>query len=270
MGISFYKYHGAGNDFILIDYRGRNFLEHQPDQQAFIAGLCHRRFGIGADGLMLLTEHPSLDFRMTYFNSDGLPGSMCGNGGRCIVAFARHRGIVGLEGCFEASDGPHPFTILQEEPNTMINAIQMQEVNQVRIQADSYFLNTGSPHHIIFTNQIEELDVVQLGRQIRYSDAYAPAGTNVNFAQILPDGSITVRTYERGVEDETWACGTGVTAVALAAYLKDPKTFAHGNTRIWTRGGELGVKFTPTSLHHFTNIWLMGPASRVYQGEIVI
>src|SRR3546814_455488 len=209
--ISFSKYQGAGNDFIIIDDRSGRIC---PDVELF-SNWCNRRFGIGADGVMLVRNHSELDFEMLYFNADGREGSMCGNGGRCIAAFARELGITGTESRFMAVDGPHRARISDGEVS-----LEMKDVSRVEENEGDYILDTGSPHFIRITNQLTNLDVIGEGRAIRYNDRFREEGINVNFVE--PVGQrYAVRTYERGVEDETFACGTGVTAVALAMAVKE-------------------------------------------------
>lgn len=260
MQLNFYKYQGTGNDFILVDNRDRSFTLTEEQ----IAFLCHRRFGIGADGLMLLELEPGFDFKMVYFNSDGKQSSMCGNGGRCITAFAHFLGLTAKKCRFIAIDGPHEATILD---NGKVS-LKMADVKDVEASDDFYYLNTGSPHYVKTVNDIEHFDVVGEGKKIRYNDRFAAEGTNVNFIE-KKDDAIFVRTYERGVEDETYSCGTGVTAAALVAGLEgmlDTKN----SCRIRTLGGELEVKFEKVLDRNFYNIWLQGPAVQVFQGSITL
>lgn len=265
MIVKFYKYHGAGNDFILIDGRS----EHFAAERATVAALCHRRFGIGADGLMLLENDSQAEFYMRYFNSDGGESTMCGNGGRSIALFAHHLGIGGLVKEFNSIDGLHRAEILSTKGGTGIIKLQMIDVEEVKPHANGYFLNTGSPHYVEFVDDLEAMDVPKLGREIRYNEYFGPkGGTNVNFVKILGDSKIAVRTYERGVEDETWACGTGVTAAAIAtasAYQPDN----HGFT-IQVKGGTLDVAFQKTEDGRSQNVFLTGPAALVFEGEIAI
>ena len=255
--MNFSKYHGTGNDFIIIDDRSNSF---SLDQTA-IANLCHLRFGVGADGLMLLQEAAGYDFKMVYFNADGTEGSMCGNGGRCLVRFASDLGIVSEKAHFIASDGPHLAYITPENIS-----LQLQDVSEIEQHEDDYYTNTGSPHVIRFVSQIQFLDVKNTGAAIRHSDRYQTQnGTNVNFVEKLDPKTIFVRTYERGVEDETYSCGTGVTASALVCNtFKGMSSPVH----IKTLGGELAVQFEGNSLEGFTNIFLIGPAKHVFNGII--
>lgn len=260
MLLEFYKYQGTGNDFILIDNRSKN-VSLDTSQVKF---LCDRRFGIGADGLMLLELEPGFDFKMVYFNSDGNESSMCGNGGRCITAFAKHLGVISDKGRFLAIDGPHEAIIKPE--NTV--SLKMQDVKDVEINPDFYYLNTGSPHYVATVTDIENFDVVGEGKKIRYNDRFKEEGTNVNFIEKKED-AIFVRTYERGVENETFSCGTGVTAAALVAGLQG--ILPNKNTcHIKTLGGELNVKFEKVLEKNFYNIWLEGPAELVFKGTITI
>ena len=257
--MNFVKYQGTGNDFVLIDDRAATF---PASDRAFIERLCHRRFGIGADGLILLRNDPGYDFRMVYFNADGAEGSMCGNGGRCLVRFAHDLGLFESETRFRAVDGEHVAVVCEEEI-----FLKMSDVSGIDNRDGLAFLNTGSPHVVRFVDDLDSRDIVTEGRAIRYSQAFQPAGTNVNFVQVIDDNTLFVRTYERGVEDETYSCGTGVTAVALVAHrqlnMPDP-------VFIQTIGGNLRVSFNPQVDGRFDNIYLIGPAKRVYAGTIPV
>lgn len=257
--MNFYKYQGTGNDFIMIDDRAENFPAHD---QALIARLCHRRFGIGADGLILLRIDPDYDFRMIYFNADGAEGSMCGNGGRCIVRFAYDLGLFDYKTRFIAVDGEHTASVTADTVS-----LKMSNVQGIDIQPTYTFLNTGSPHVVRFSEDLEAVDVLGEGRLMRYSHTFAPGGTNVNFVQLLADNKLFVRTYERGVEDETYSCGTGVTAAALVAHrqagLSSP-------VAIRVLGGNLQVSFESTADDAFFNIHLIGPAERVFSGSLAV
>lgn len=260
MKLEFYKYQGTGNDFIMLDNRQEVLSKNNTN---LIRLLCDRKFGIGADGLILLenSEEPLDDFKMVYFNADGRESSMCGNGGRCIVAFAKFLGIVNEKAAFTAIDGFHEATITNE-----LVGLKMMNVKGVEKKSEAIFVNTGSPHHVIFSNEVEEIDIKKEGAAIRYSEEYRTSGgTNVNFVAPIDKGTFSVRTYERGVEDETLSCGTGVTAVALASYAtqKTDATTVH----LQTPGGELAVSFEPVG-EGFQNIWLTGPAKQVFKGEI--
>lgn len=256
MKITFYKYHGAGNDFVMIDDRTQNF----PIAPEIIAHLCHRRFGIGADGLILLQNDEETDFSMRYFNADGNESTMCGNGGRCIVAFARDLAIIQGKCTFNAIDGVHEAEIYEDTVN-----LKMIDVSEISIEPHHYFLNTGSPHHVEYHEDIHALDVVKLGAHIRNAQAYAPQGTNVNFVQKIGDNYLFVRTYERGVEDETLACGTGATAAAITWMLQENTD----TVKVKVLGGELSITAQKNN-NSFENIWLKGPAVCAFQGEIVL
>ncbi|MBT8296064.1 MAG: diaminopimelate epimerase [Gramella sp.] len=259
MKLTFYKYQGTGNDFVMVDNRE---LKISKNDTKLIKHLCDRKFGIGADGLILLenSEDYKDDFKMVYFNADGNESSMCGNGGRCLVAFAKFLGIVGDSARFTAIDGIHMATI----KNDMVS-LKMQNVEGIDVKDDYLFLNTGSPHHVIFSDRIGTKDVKMEGAAIRYSDLYGEAGTNVNFVEEISSETFSVRTYERGVEDETLSCGTGVTAVALAAFESKKTTAEKINLK--TPGGELSVTFKKTE-NGYKDIWLSGPAKQVFKGEI--
>ena len=241
----------------MIDNRQGVF---DKDNLALVRQLCHRRFGIGADGLILIENSPETDFEMIYFNSDGSK-SFCGNGGRCAVAFANFLNIVGDNAEFMAIDGFHEAYILNEQV-----FLRMRNVESVEQFEKDMFIHTGSPHYIRFVKELADMDVVEEGRKIRYSDLYKAEGTNVNFAEPTQEGKLYVRTYERGVEDETLSCGTGVTAVALAStYLGYASP-----VKLVTPGGQLQVAFKSTGADHFTDIYLSGPATPVFKGEIVV
>jgi diaminopimelate epimerase len=258
MQLSFFKYHGTGNDFIIADNRTGLF---PVDNRHLVEALCHRNFGIGADGLMLLENSRGYDFHMRYFNSDGLEGSLCGNGGRCIVHFAREIGIIRDKAVFSASDGMHEAVIGQGDHVSL----RLHDVGCPERDGEAYVIDTGSPHYVFFTTNIEGLDVTGEGRKIRYSGKYRDEGINVNFAE--PSGSnILVRTYERGVENETLACGTGSVAVAICNAFGEKE--GSKKTLIRTRGGLLEVRFDKTAGAAFKNIWLTGPATMVYRGTV--
>lgn len=259
MKIHFYKYQGAGNDFIILDNREGQYDSLTVEQINF---LCDRHFGIGADGLMLLNAHPESDFEMKYFNADGREGSMCGNGGRCLAAFAQRLSVVGEKAGFMASDGKHEAVFTD---NGWIR-LRMQDVNKVERTADTAILNTGSPHFVKYADHVEDIPVVEEGRKIRYSERFARDGINVNFVEFGKEG-LKVRTYERGVEDETLACGTGVTAAAIAVAGNKNQSYI---VPVRTKGGSLEVRYDKVDDQHFENIWLCGPATFVYEGEIEV
>lgn len=258
--INFYKYHGAGNDFILID--GTVKVPELSSQQ--IKSLCDRNFGIGADGVMYLLKSDDYDFEMKYFNSDGLEGSMCGNGGRCITSFAFDRGIKKPKFRFLATDGEHFAEILQSKGNIKLIRLQMQDVDHIEEIDDHLVLDTGSPHHLTFCKSISGKNIYAAGKAIRYSEKFKEKGINANFIE-QKGNHLFVRTYERGVENETLACGTGVTASAIGAYLKNPVKFE--SYQIQTLGGNLKVSFKEDNLH-FSHIFLEGPAEFVFKGNI--
>jgi diaminopimelate epimerase len=253
----FWKYQGTGNDFIMIDNRSQAVSLNQEQ----IERLCHRRFGIGADGFILIENADGFDFKMVYFNSDGKPSSMCGNGGRCTVAFAHKLGIFSDSCTFIAADGPHKASI-----NADWVELEMIDVSQITEFGSDLFLNTGSPHFIREVENLSAFDVKNEGAVIRYSDYWkSRGGTNVNFVDFRGLDHIAVRTYERGVEDETFSCGTGVTAAAIAAHYLN-KTSAT-EIRIKTLGGDLKVSFEPVGKHKYQNVILSGPTCMVYVGE---
>lgn len=263
MKIRFAKYQGTGNDFILIDDRTRLFSATQEE----IAKLCHRRMGIGADGLILLRAHPSADFEMIYFNSDGREGSLCGNGGRCITAFAAELGIITTKAQFMAFDGPHEAEVLRanrEAGRYQIN-LKMQDVTSTEPIDGTCFIDTGSPHFVLVKDNIESIDVFKEGSAIRYSESFKKQGTNVDFICKNANG-IAMRVYERGVEEETYSSGTGAVACALTAALLG---WTKSPCAIETKGGVLMVDYQKEGLL-FTNIWLNGPATKSFDGILSI
>ncbi|HSK12946.1 MAG TPA: diaminopimelate epimerase [Phnomibacter sp.] len=259
MNLPFAKYQGTGNDFILIDNRSKLF-DLTQDQ---IERLCHRRFGIGADGLMLLENETGYDFKMVYYNSDGKEGSMCGNGGRCITRFAYDLGIHKEMYHFIAIDGPHAASI---ETNGTVR-LKMKDVPAIEMHTTFDFVDTGSPHVVKLVPEISEYDVVGEGRSIRNSPKYKEKGVNVNFVKRVNESGIFVRTYERGVEDETYSCGTGVTASALVHAHND---LGFNHVSVETNGGHLYVEFDRTGETSFENIWLAGPAVKVFEGVALL
>ena len=255
MQLTFYKYQGTGNDFILIDNRVGQIVLNKKE----IAFLCNRKFGIGADGLIFLNYKEGYDFEMIYYNADGSPSTMCGNGGRCMVQFAFDLGIVKTDYHFLAVDGEH-IAIIE---NNLIK-LKMQNVNLVEIKNGSFILNTGSPHYVIFKNDVQLLNVKQAGSLIRRSQQFEQYGINVNFVEKINSHTIFVRTYERGVEDETLSCGTGVTAAALVY----SNFLGNNNVHVETLGGKLNVTFNKISKNQFEDIYLCGPATFVFKGDI--
>lgn len=263
MKLHFYKYQGAGNDFILVDNRQLAVNHHNPE---LLARLCDRHFGVGADGIMFLQNADGYDFEMVYYNADGNPSSMCGNGGRCIVAFARFLNVIESETEFVAVDGPHHAKI-SDEGNWV--SLQMIDVYKVERDGEAYVLNTGSPHYVTLAQDLKNKDVFNEGSTIRNNDTYKANGINVNFVEPLNTGNgYFVRTFERGVEDETFACGTGVTAVALAMANQNNQT-GHITTPIKVLGGNLNIRFNYDG-ERYTEIFLEGPAERVFEGDIEI
>jgi diaminopimelate epimerase len=256
--MTFYKYQGTGNDFILFD--NREGVIHLTTEQ--IAALCHRRFGIGADGLMLLERADGCDFRMVYYNSDGGESTMCGNGGRCMVAFAKSLGLITYAARFVAVDGMHTAVIIADGKVSL----RMNDVAEIAVHDGYTILNTGSPHYVKWVSEVRDVDVVAEGRSIRNSSEFAPGGINVNFVQ-MQYGKLYVRTYERGVEDETLSCGTGVTAAAIAATCSETGKFKTG---IETPGGFLQVSFTKSTPSSAVEVILTGPAVFVYKGDVGI
>ncbi|MEW4924181.1 diaminopimelate epimerase [Algibacter sp. 2305UL17-15] len=253
----FYKYQGTGNDFVMIDNRQ---LKFDKNNTKLVASLCDRRFGIGGDGLILLENHDKYDFKMVYYNADGNESTMCGNGGRCLVAFAKKLGVISDQAVFEAVDGVHHAFI-----NGDIVRLQMQDVATIRKEGDYVFLDTGSPHHVQFEDAISDFDIKSKGAKIRYGKPYHNAGTNVNFVKKLSDTEFRLRTYERGVEDETLSCGTGATAVAIAMhYIRETEK---NLVELKVEGGKLEVSFEVED-GAYKNVWLIGPAKFVFEGTI--
>jgi len=261
MNVLFEKYHGTGNDFILIDIRNHAI----PDTADIIAYLCDRHFGIGADGLIMLGLADGYDFSMRYFNADGHEASLCGNGGRCITAFAHKLGIIEREAFFTAVDGTHRAVILSADSNQYMVSLEMHDVEASEWEDDSIFMDTGSPHLVNLCKNLSSRDVKAEGKRIRHDSRFSPHGTNVNFIEEI-DEIINIRTYERGVEDETLSCGTGITAAAIGWAIKN-----NLNTPLKLKaiGGMLKVSFDRTD-NHFTNIKLEGPAEYVFSGQIEI
>jgi len=260
MNLQFFKYQGTGNDFILVDNRN-NEITLTPDQ---ILKLCERKFGIGADGLMFLQEKSGYDFEMKYFNADGREGSMCGNGGRCMIKFVYHLGIHREMYKFLAVDGAHEAEIDIDG----IVSLKMKDVRTIKKFHADFILDTGSPHYIKMVNHVMDMDVFKKGYEIRHSKEFEDEGINVNFVEQTdePD-KIIVRTFERGVEDETLSCGTGATAAALVCYHNEN---GFNEVEVKTSGGNLTVEFDRVDEDRFENIWLCGPAEKIFEGTVKI
>jgi diaminopimelate epimerase len=264
MLIKFQKFQATGNDFILIDDRDRKF---DVQNSSLIQTICHRKFGVGADGLILFRSEPGVDFRMIYFNSDGYEGSMCGNGGRCAAAFAAQFYLGKQQFNFNAFDGLHSADLIASKEKGYIVRLQMQQVQLPELIDNDLLLDTGSPHFVRFVQDAGSIDVASEGRMVRNSQRFLREGVNVNFVEVHRD-SLTVRTYERGVEDETLSCGTGVTASAIASFVKG--FIPSQSIKVFTRGGDLEVSFVPTPEGDFADVFLTGEAMPVFSGEIEI
>ena len=254
--MEFYKYQGTGNDFVMIDNRDLSF----PKEQRLIEQICNRRFGVGGDGLILLEKDENTDFKMVYYNSDGNESTMCGNGGRCIVAFAHFLNIFQQKTTFTAVDGLH-----EAEINQGVVKLKMIDVENINTDGDCFVLNTGSPPFVKYVERVEVYNVYQNGYDIRNSANYKKEGINVNFVEQIRDNEIFVRTYERGVEAETLSCGTGVTASAIT-FMKDRNI---SSVVVKTLGGNLKV-YAEKREDIFRNVWLEGPAKQVFKGNIKI
>lgn len=258
--LHFSKYQGTGNDFVMIDNRDLSFPKENTKLVAF---LCDRRFGIGGDGLILIENDSKTDFKMVYYNSDGKESTMCGNGGRCLVAFAKQLNMISNSCTFIAIDGLHQANI-----NDDIISLQMIDVDKVSIKENFTFLNTGSPHHVEIVDDLKNYDIYNKGKEIRYSNLYAPNGTNVNFVEKISDDYFKVRTYERGVEDETFSCGTGATAVAIAMFENEITN--KKSIQIEVPGGMLNVSFNKNGAGVYENVILSGPAKKVFESDIIV
>lgn len=256
MKLQFFKYQGTGNDFVIIDNRQEIFPKNNTK---LVAELCDRRFGVGADGLILLENDNLSDFKMVYYNADGAESSMCGNGGRCLVAFAHYLGVIDKETTFNAVDGLHHATVEGDIVN-----LKMIDVDNIHEKQNHSFLDTGSPHHVQLVKELEKFDVQKEGKKLRYG-IYGESGSNINFVEQKQDNAFDVRTYERGVEGETFSCGTGVTAVALAMH-ESGKTAAN-EVHIHTIGGDLTISFEKKD-GKYSNIFLKGPAIQVFKGTM--
>ena len=290
MPVRFYKYQGAGNDFLIADNRDGvisevggvlYFMDGTRRRALAIADICDRRYGVGADGLMLLECSRDYDFRMNYFNSDGSGGMMCGNGGRCIVAFAADKGLKHFD--FEAADGFHTAQILAAEGRMKTVRLKMRDVSQVTrheslsgvyVPSGGCFLDTGTRHYVRFVEKLDEYDIVSEGREIRYNaQELLPVGANVNFVEPCAEG-IKVRTYEKGVEDETFACGTGIVASAIASYVDGIRPTVVGadgriTYSVLAKRDRLAVDFMPSEgSQEYSQVWLTGPA--VFVAEILL
>ena len=255
MKMTFYKYQGTGNDFVVIDNRNGFFPK---DNHSMIAEICNRKYGIGADGFLLLENNSKVDFTMVYYNADGKLGSMCGNGGRCIVHFANFLNIINENIVFEAIDGLHEASI-----HNAIVSLKMNDVAAININSNSVFLNTGSPHHVEMVQDLKNYNVVENGSLIR-NKTYGKEGSNINFVEKIGTNLFAVRTYERGVEAETLSCGTGVTAVAIA--LSETNRIDTNNVELHTEGGNLLVHFSKLNGTYY-DVYLEGPAKQVFKGE---
>jgi diaminopimelate epimerase len=260
MLINFQKYQGTGNDFVVLDNRSHEYAFLTNDQ---VRRLCDRRFGIGADGLMLLNSKAGYDFEMKYYNSDGREGTMCGNGARCITKFAYNLGIHRPDYKFWAVDGEHEAEI--DTDGTV--SLRMKDVPMVRKKHGDFILDTGSPHYVKLVTDVMNVDVYKKGRDIRYSKDFEQDGINVNFVEQAGDDEIIVRTYERGVEDETFSCGTGVTAAALVCYHNEN---GYNEVEVKTLGGTLSVEFDRRDDDSYHNIWLTGPAEKIFEGRVEV
>ena len=260
MQLEFYKYQGTGNDFVMVDNRSYFFPKENIE---LIAHLCNRRFGIGGDGLILLENDTDTDFKMVYYNSDGNQSSMCGNGGRCLVAFAKELGVIENKSTFIATDGLHHATISDDG----LVSLQMIDVIDVKVNPDYVFMNTGSPHHVQMVDDLENYNIKENGARIRYGDLYGKEGSNINFVKQVDDTTFSLRTYERGVEDETLSCGTGATAVAIAMNVLGNTDASAVNLNV--QGGKLIVSFDRYD-NIFTKVTLKGPAEFVFKGTIEI
>lgn len=258
MELEFYKYQGTGNDFVMIDNRSEFFPK---EDVKLINHLCDRRFGIGGDGLILLENDATTDFKMVYYNSDGNQSTMCGNGGRCLVAFAKQIGVIKNQTTFMAIDGLHHASIAEDG----LVSLQMIDVDTIKVASDYVYMNTGSPHHVTLVDDLKNYNIKEEGAKIRYGSLYGTAGSNVNFVSQIADDIFALRTYERGVEDETLACGTGATAVAIAMN-KLEKTNSNA-IQLEVEGGKLEV-FFDRNQDNYTNIFLKGPAQFVFKGTI--
>lgn len=270
MQYTFHKYQGTGNDFVIIDDRTLTFPIHETE---LVAHLCDRKFGIGADGLMLLQPNEISSYFMKYYNSDGRESTMCGNGGRCLAAFALHQGVVSGNHTFMAVDGLHDVETADFTSSSVWIKLHMQDVKLVEIRNDdTYVLNTGSPHYVQFLpTPVQDFALVNEAKKIRYNEEFSHEGINVNFVNLLGLHTIEMRTYERGVEDETLSCGTGVTAAALSSALINGLPEGKHEINVNTPGGKLRVSFMyHKNENRFSEVWLQGPATFVFKGTVDI
>jgi diaminopimelate epimerase len=257
--IRFYKYHGTGNDFVIIlSERHESWMN-----ETWISGICDRHFGVGADGLIAILPSEAADFKMVYYNADGREGSMCGNGGRCAAAFAWKHKLAGESMLFEAYDGLHKAEIVNHNKQSTQVKLQLSDVDTWDQTPEAILINTGSPHYVVQVNDLESIDLVAEGRKIRYNRSISEQGVNVNFFR-MRNGKVELRTYERGVEAETLSCGTGVTAAAMAASL----WYGGNSFEIAMPGGNLKVQFN-SEQSRFSQVWLEGPAQLVFEGELM-
>ncbi|WEK33564.1 MAG: diaminopimelate epimerase [Candidatus Pseudobacter hemicellulosilyticus] len=260
MEIQFFKYQGTGNDFVILDNRSGSYTQLTTQE---VNAICDRRYGIGADGLMLLNTREGYDFEMIYYNADGRPSTMCGNGGRCLVKFAWHQGIRKNSYHFIAADGDHEAEI--DDDGTV--ALKMKDVKLIKDFHGDFVLDTGSPHYVKMVSDVMEMDVFRKGTDIRNSQPFAKEGINVNFVEQKKEDEIIVRTFERGVEDETYSCGTGVTAAALVCYHNER---GFNDVTVFTKGGRLTVEYDRINDDEYENVWLCGPAERVFEGRMTV
>ncbi len=269
--MTFYKYHGTGNDFIIVDNRRNIFNIQGLLKQAMIAGMCHRHYGIGADGFILLQSDKQADFKMEYYNADGREGSLCGNGARCIAAFAHQKGIIKSKNTtFNAIDGLHEAKVVEIYGEKYIVRVGLNDaIVEELLPKQEYVVNTGSPHLVVFTDKLAEVDVNKLGKERRSANEWAPGGVNVNYVQIVDETTLSVRTFERGVETETLSCGTGIAAAALAYWVYKGEN-PDKSYSINTAGGTVEVSFNLPSdaTRAFTDIKLIGPAQYVFKGTV--
>lgn len=259
MNLDFWKYHGAGNDFIIID----NWEKSITLSNDVIKNVCNRHFGIGSDGLILIQQHPTLDFEMIFYNPDASQ-SFCGNGSRCAVQFALDQKIIKKQNTrFQSTNGVYHAE--EVEPNKI--DLQMHDCSRFRIEKGRFFLDTGSPHLVFETSALYESPIIGRAKEIRYSEEYKEKGININFIEII-NQTVHIRTYERGVENETLSCGTGVTAVALSRALAK-NNHGFNKLHIETRGGRFYVQYHFDG-DVFSQIHLIGPAKCIFKGEIYI